>query len=47
MIGSNIVLLRANKIEDNIKTMTNNFIKEGCRIQKKIKELAGLNRTID
>ena len=47
IIGSNIVLLRVNNIEDDIKAMTNNFIGGGCRIQKEIKELAGLCRTIN
>ena len=42
MIGSDIVLLRVNKIEHCTVSMNHIFTKEGGRIQNEIKELASL-----
>ena len=46
MIGSDVVLLRVNKIEDDIMSMNYNFMKEGGGMQNEIKEF-GLCRKID
>ena len=47
MIGSDIVLLRANHIDEDIKAINHNLIGQGKGIQKEIKDLANTYKTID
>ena len=47
IIGLDVVLIRAKNTEDNIKSITNNFISEECGMQKQIKELASSCKKID
>ena len=47
MIGSDVALLIANKIEDDVMLMSWNFIKEGHVMKNEIKELDSLCRKIN
>ena len=47
MISFDVVLIRVKNTENYIKSMTNNFISKGYRVQKQIKELASSYKKID